>query len=170
MIQIITATAEHADLIADISRETFYESFAAQNTQADMDKFMNEQFTKEKLMAEVGAAGNHFLLAYHNSNLAGYVKLKEGSEAGLNSANAIETSRIYARKDFIGKGIGKALMEASLARAKAMRKEWIWLGVWEQNHRAIQFYTSFGFEKFSEHDFLLGTDLQRDWLMRLRLC
>jgi ribosomal protein S18 acetylase RimI-like enzyme len=170
MTQIIIATTEHAALIADISRETFYESFEAQNTKTDMDKFMNEQFTKEKLMAEVGMEENHFLLAYHNSLLAGYVKLKNGPDPALNSVNAIEISRIYARKTFIGKGIGKALMQASLAQAETMQKEWIWLGVWEQNQRAIQFYTAFGFKKFSEHDFLLGDDLQRDWLMKRRLC
>lgn len=170
MIEIRKATAEDARLIADISRETFYESFAAQNTKANMDQFMNEQFTQEKLMAEVGMEGNHFLLAYHNNSIAGYVRLKEGTEPALNSGNAMEICRIYVCKAFIGKGIGKALMEASLAQAKAMQTEWVWLGVWEHNHRAIQFYTAFGFEKFSEHDFLLGEDLQHDWLMKRQIC
>jgi len=167
MIQIKTATPFDAELIADISRETFYESFAEFNTKADMDKFLAEQFSKEKLMAQVGGAGNIFLLAYLDEYPVGYVFLKEGTEAALQTDNAIEISRIYSRTPFIGKGVGKALMEAAIRQVKSMNKECLWLGVWEHNHLAIDFYTKSGFNKFSEHDFVLGNDVQRDWLMSL---
>jgi ribosomal protein S18 acetylase RimI-like enzyme len=167
MIQIKTATEQDAELIANISRETFYKTFAEHNTQTDMDKFMSEQFSKEKLMAEVGAGGNTFLLAYVDDEPAGYVFLKEGSHKNLATNNAIEISRLYALNSFIGKGIGKALMQSAIELAKAQNKETIWLGVWEHNQRAIQFYQSFNFQKFDEHDFILGNDVQRDWLMQL---
>jgi len=48
------ATNNDATLIADISRQTFYETFAAENRKEDMDKFLREQFTKGKLIMEVG--------------------------------------------------------------------------------------------------------------------
>jgi len=169
MIQIKIATTNDAELIADISRETFYESFAEFNTQADMDKFLAEQFSKKTLMEQVGETGNTFLLAYVDSYPAGYLFLKDTTEAALHTANAIEISRIYSRTLFIGKGIGKALMEAAIVQGRSMSKDCIWLGVWEHNHRAIDFYTKFGFSKFSEHDFVLGNDVQRDWLMNLQL-
>ena len=169
MPQVRIATVSDAELIADISRETFYESFAAQNTKSDMDKFMTEQFTKEKLMAEVGEPGRYFLLALENDTIAGYAKLKDGTDQALQSDNAIELSRIYALTSFIGSGIGKVLMNASIEQAGILKKEYIWLGVWEHNQRAIDFYTKFGFSKFSEHDFVLGNDVQRDWLMKLRI-
>jgi ribosomal protein S18 acetylase RimI-like enzyme len=167
MIQIKTATLQDAELIAHISRETFYETFAAQNTKTDMDKFMSEQFSKEQLMAEVGVNGNIFLLAYLGDEPAGYLFLKEGSHTDLFTSNAIEVSRLYVCSSFIGKGIGKTLMQAAIELARTQNKETIWLGVWEHNQRAIQFYLSFGFKKFSEHDFVLGNDVQRDWLMQL---
>ena len=63
-ISIREATKADAGLVADLSRQTFYEAFAAENTAENMDKFMNETFTREKLMAEVGAAGSTFLLAF----------------------------------------------------------------------------------------------------------
>jgi predicted N-acetyltransferase YhbS len=77
-ITIRLATIADAELIADLSRQTFYDSFASQNTKEDMDKFMNEQFNKEALMKEVGAEGNVFLLAYKNSEVVGYVRMREG--------------------------------------------------------------------------------------------
>ena len=52
-IIIRLANENDAELVADLSRQTFYESFAGDNTKENMDKFMNEQFTKEKLIDEV---------------------------------------------------------------------------------------------------------------------
>jgi len=164
------ATRDDGPLIADISHETFYETFAADNTPEDMEKFLKEQFTKGKLILEVGAPENTFLLAYIGSEIAGYAKLRDArTPASLESSNAVEIARLYARKKFIGKGVGAALMQKCIDIAKDMGKEMVWLGVWEKNLRAIEFYAKWGFEKFADTDFLLGDDLQNDWLMRKRI-
>jgi ribosomal protein S18 acetylase RimI-like enzyme len=165
-IDICYAGIKDAGLIADLSRETFYESFAAHNTKEDMDKFMNEQFAREALMKEVMTPGNIFLLAYVNNQVAGYAKMREGEKRPeFENRPSVEIARIYAIQLSIGKGVGSALMKKCIEVAKEMKKEIIWLGVWEQNHRAIHFYKKWGFEKFGEHDFILGNDVQRDWLM-----
>lgn len=161
------ATQQDAALIADISRQTFYDTFAADNTEADMRKFLDEQFTKGRLMLEVGAPENVFLLAYKEQNVAGYIKLREGKKlTALQGVASMEIARLYVLKEFIGKGVGKLLMQTAIDMAKANKKEVLWLGVWERNHRAIAFYTAWGFQKFDEWDFLLGNDMQRDWLMK----
>lgn len=161
-ITIRTARNLDAELIADLSRETFYDAFIADNTKENMDKFLNEQFTKESLMKEVGSPGNIFLLAYSDGVVAGYARLREKETA----QGEIEIARIYNKTSAIGKGIGKSLMLACIETAEQLNKKIIWLGVWEKNQKAIDFYKKFGFEKYGEHDFLLGDDLQTDWLMR----
>jgi ribosomal protein S18 acetylase RimI-like enzyme len=167
MITIRIATKENAELIADMSRQTFYETFAADNTKEDMDKFMNEQFTKEMIMQEVGAENNIFLLAYDTEHPVGYARIRENNNPpSLGTSNAIEIARIYTATNLIGKGIGKALMQKCIEIAKAGNRQFVWLGVWEKNQRAIEFYKKWGFEKFSEHDFMLGNDVQKDWLMK----
>jgi diamine N-acetyltransferase len=99
--------------------------------------------------------------------VAGYVKLRESRPPWpLGTTNAIEIARLYSVVDKIGKGVGKLLMQASLDWSKQKGAQAVWLGVWEKNQRAIDFYSKWGFEKFGETDFLLGKDLQRDWLMR----
>lgn len=166
-LSIRIATREDARLIADISHLTFYETFASANTREDMEKFLNEQFTKGRLMMEVGVPENIFLLAYHNGDLAGYAKLRDSRyPASLGDLKALEIARLYAMPHKIGKGIGSLLMQECLRIAVESGKEAVWLGVWEQNQRAIEFYRRWGFEKFDETDFLLGNDLQRDWLMK----
>jgi ribosomal protein S18 acetylase RimI-like enzyme len=159
-----------AELIADISRRTFYDTFATLNTKENMDKFMSETFTKAALMKEVGEPGNIFLLAYDGEEPVGYAKIRENNippELGI--SNALEISRIYATTNSIGKGVGKALMQKCIEIAMEKKEAAIWLGVFQENHRAIDFYTKWGFEKFGTHVFMLGDDPQKDWLMKKTL-
>ncbi len=164
------ATKEDGVLIADISRQTFYATFAADNTKEDMEKFMREQFTRGKLILEVGRPGNYFFIAHLNNEVAGYLKLREGKDPEtLNNQPSLEIARLYAMPNMIGKGVGKLLMQKSIDVAKEKNKEIVWLGVWEKNQRAIDFYQKWGFEKFDVQDFLLGDDVQKDWLMKKKL-
>jgi ribosomal protein S18 acetylase RimI-like enzyme len=164
------ATAEDAELIADLSRKTFYETFGYVNTKENMDKFMNEQFTREKLIAEVSEPENIFLLAFDGEVPVGYVKMREGEKRPeFENKDAIEVVRIYSINTYLGTGVGKQLMRQCIFLAKEMKKEIIWLGVWEKKPRAIAFYSKWGFEKFAEHDFILGDDVQHDWLMMKNL-
>jgi diamine N-acetyltransferase len=166
-ITIRYANASDALMIAAFSRRSFYETFAPENTKANMDKFMNEQFTTEKLVAEVGAPDNIFLLATSGREIVGYARLRLNNKPPeLNDAETLEIARIYASTESIGKGIGKALMQNCLELAAKLNKDTVWLGVWENNRRAIDFYKKWGFEKFSTHIFMLGDDAQTDWLMK----
>lgn len=167
MLTVRRALKEDAEMIAEISRQTFYDTFAAHNTKENMDKFMSIQFAKEKLIAELSDPENIFFLAYQDDQLAGYVKLRDGENPHeLKNSPSIEIVRIYSVSAMIGKGIGKSLMQTSIDEAIKRKKSTIWLGVWERNQRAIDFYRKWGFEKFSEHDFILGNDIQTDWLMK----
>ncbi|MEP6748194.1 MAG: GNAT family N-acetyltransferase [Bacteroidota bacterium] len=166
-ITIQQATGADAENIAVLSRQTFYDTFAAFNSQADMDKFMNESFSMQALADEVSDDQNIFLVAFMDDDLVGYAKLTESKNPPeLGTAASIEIGRIYAAKKTIGLGVGKMLMQKCIQIASEKNKQLIWLGVWEHNERAKTFYTKFGFEKFGEHDFILGNDVQTDWLMK----
>ena len=169
-ISIRLATTKDAERIADLSRKTFKETFASDNSRENMDKFLNEQFTKGRLMMEVGEPENIFLLAYLDDELAGYAKLRDGNRPDpLKDIPCLEIARLYVLEEMMGHGVGKQLMRNALDIAEELDKKMVWLGVWEKNKRAIDFYTKFGFEKFGDWDFLLGDDVQNDWLMKKEL-
>jgi diamine N-acetyltransferase len=165
MIKLIPFSPSEADLLADISRTTFAETFAPVNTPEDIAAFMEQQFTAEQLKAEMGKPGYLHLLASYNGTPAGYLFLKKQTHPLLNQAAALEISRIYCLQAFQSKGVGKAMMEYALQFAQENGLPTIWLGVWKENTKALAFYTSFGFRIFGDTDFLLGNDLQKDWLM-----
>lgn len=155
-----------AAAIAALSRKTFYDSFAAFNTDENMQLFMDGPFKTEKLIEEAADPAEVFFVAESSGKLSGYVLLKDDTKPALAGLNAIELSRIYIDKDSVGQGIGKLLMDAAIDFAKRQQKNCIWLGVWEHNTKAIAFYQREGYEKFGEHIFLLGEDPQKDWLMK----
>jgi ribosomal protein S18 acetylase RimI-like enzyme len=166
-ILIRIAGINDAAAIAAISRKTFYDTFAAHNTPENMERFLNEQFTTPALIAEVGAEGNIFLAAFAGDEMVGYARLRDADNPpGLGDAPAIELARIYALQNTIGMGVGKVLMQKCVELAREKGRGILWLGVWEHNRRAIDFYSKWGFEKFSSHDFVLGDDVQTDWLMK----
>jgi diamine N-acetyltransferase len=170
-VQISIGGPADAELIADLSRRTFYDTFAPHNTPENMEQFLQTQFNRNLLIRQVGAPRNTFVLARLNDQPVGYARLYEGTELprGIAGTNSIEIARLYAEQQVIGKGIGKALMQTCLDVARQKEKEWIWLGVWERNQRAIAFYEKMGFGIFDRHIFLLGQDVQYDWWMRRKL-
>ena len=165
MIQIAPFLSSEADVLADISRTSFAETFAPANTPEDMAIFMEHQFTANQLKSEMGKPGYLHLLARYNGAPAGYLFLKKLSHPQLQQAEALEISRIYCLQSFQGKGVGKAMMEYALQYAQENYLPTVWLGVWKENAKALAFYTSFGFRIYGETDFMLGNDLQKDWLM-----
>jgi ribosomal protein S18 acetylase RimI-like enzyme len=169
-LNIRFATQEDAGLIADLSRKTFYETFGYLNTKENMDKFMNDQFSREKLIQESADPDNIFLLAFDGDIPVGYAKMRHGKKyPAFEGRDSIEIARIYVVNSYIGTGIGRELIRKCIFLARDMKKEIIWLGVWEKNSRAISFYKKTGFDKFGEHPFTLGDDVQTDWLMKKHL-
>ena len=132
--------------------------------------YMEVQFPREKQIAEVSAPGRIFLLAYVGDEPAGFASLRISEPPkGLEGTNSIEIVQCYAEQKMIGKGVGPALMERCIEIAREQGRDWVWLGVWERNYRAQAFYTKYGFERFEDHPFILGLDIQTDWWMRKKL-
>ena len=78
-------------------------------------------------------------------------------------------SRIYVLSSFHGKKVGQLLYDHALQIAREKNVQFVWLGVWEENPRAIQFYKKNGFIEFDKHIFKLGDDLQTDIMMKLAI-
>ena len=167
MFQTRKAGANDINLIANLSRQTFYDSFHEQNTADDMAMFLEKNFNDDAIATEFEDPENIFLIIEDDNLPLGYAKLSfKNQQYDIAEFKYLEISRIYCIKEAIGKGVGKTLMLECIEIATSLSMNCIWLGVWEHNARAIEFYKKFGFTKFDEHVFMLGTDSQNDWLMK----
>ena len=169
-IEITKATINDVELLQKIGKETFYETFSAGNTEENMKQYLHDGFTIEKLTAELNDRNSEFYFATLNSNVVGYLKLNFGqSQTELKDDKALEIERIYVLKEFHGKKVGQILYEKAMQIARQKNADYVWLGVWEENPKAINFYKKNGFVEFDKHIFKLGNDEQTDIMMRLRL-
>jgi len=161
---------DHLPKLQKIGKTTFAETFTEHNTKEDLDKYLEESFSNEKLSSELNNPHSSFYFAEIEDNVVGYLKINFGaSQTELKDNEALEIERIYVLQAFHGKKLGQALYEKAISIAKEMKVSYVWLGVWEQNHRALQFYKKNGFVPFDTHIFKLGNDEQTDIMMKLEL-
>lgn len=172
MTSILIQPVQHDELemLAEIGRKTFIETFADGNNPDDLTDYIRRAFSIDRLRAEMQNSGSSFYFAKTDNEIAGYLKLNVGIAQTENiEGHTLEIERIYVTARTQGAGIGKALFDFALDIAKQAQAEALWLGVWEANPKAIKFYERQGFIPFGEHEFRIGKDIQRDILMRLDL-
>ena len=156
--------------LQEIGRQTFSETFSVGNTEENMKNYLEEGFSDEKLSQELNDPNTAFYFAKQDDDVIGYLKLNFGaSQTELKDESALEIERIYVLKDFHGKSVGQVLYNKAIDIAKEKKTKYVWLGVWEENPRAIRFYKKNGFVEFDKHIFKLGDDEQTDIMMKLIL-
>jgi ribosomal protein S18 acetylase RimI-like enzyme len=169
-LTIRQAGPEDVDALAEVARQTFVETFATQNTPADMEAYVRRAFNLGAIAGELADTHSVFLVAEIGSRTAGYAKLFAGpGPACLTGARPVELNRLYVLAQFHGRGFGGKLMENSIDLARRAVYRTLWLGVWEHNERAKAFYRRWGFKVVGSHVFRLGTDDQTDLIMALSL-
>jgi ribosomal protein S18 acetylase RimI-like enzyme len=153
-----------------LSKKTFFDAFYHLNTPGDMEAYAAKFFTKARMTEEFDTPGSAFYFAMINTEVTGYIKLNHHqAQTDLQDPAALEVERIYVSNFHQGKQIGQQLLNFAIQTAMARQLQYIWLGVWEHNYRAIKFYQQHGFQQFGQHNFMLGNDLQVDVLMRKEL-
>ena len=169
-IRIAKAGLKDIEKLQDIGRQTFYETFAEGNTEENMQKYLEEGFSNQKLHNELSDPHSEFYLALLDTRVVGYLKVNSGqAQTELKDSKSLEIERIYVLKEFHGRQVGQLLYDKAIEIAKLGNVSYVWLGVWEKNPRAIQFYKKNGFVEFDKHIFKLGDDEQTDFMMRLDL-
>ena len=169
-VYIRKISIEDLDQLQKIGQQTFRETFAKDNTEENMKAYLDTGFSREKLASELDDKNTEFYFAELSNQIIGYLKLNFGnSQTEIQTENAVEVERIYVLKEHQGKKVGQALFDKAIEIGKQKQADYIWLGVWEKNPKAIRFYEKNGFEAFDKHVFFLGEDEQTDIMMKLSL-
>lgn len=167
IIIIRPALASDNLLLCELGRQTFFDTFANDNTPEDMRSYLADSFSPEKQATELSDPDSLFLIAEIEGQPAGYTRLRAGYPAKpINCLRPLEIVRFYACQEWLGRGVGPKLMQACLDEAVQRGCDALWLDVWERNPRAIAFYRKWGFKVVGTQSFLLGDELQTDLLMQ----
>ncbi len=163
---------EEVPQLASIARKTFYETFIPYNSEEDIQAYLEKSFSIPQLQSEFTEDGNAFYLAKLAGEIVGYVKLQHripkpdpGIPQIIYQRNAVLLERIYLDSRCHGTGVAHHMMQTCLDIAVARGHDLIWLGVWENNHRARRFYEKWGFQVIGPHPFVIGNQVQTDYWM-----
>lgn len=156
--------------LQEISIETFTDTFKAQNSSEHISDYIKKAYNTGQLSAELHNPLSEFYFICFDDEAAGYLKLNIGAaQSEKMEDSTLEIERIYIRKKFQRKGLGKYLINKAMERADALNKNSLWLGVWEKNHNALSFYGKMGFIHNGSHSFYMGEDKQTDLIMQKTL-
>ncbi len=164
------ATLSDLPELLALARTSFLQAFTAGNKPENVQAYLAEAFTEDKLTKEMQEPASTFILANLGGKLVGYTKLNlAAAQADVQDPRSVEVARLYTLEEVWGKGMGQLLLDAGINFARQEGKTWLWLGVWEHNARAIRFYEKNGLRIFGSHPFPFGDEIQNDWLMRVEL-
>ncbi|HVI48661.1 MAG TPA: GNAT family N-acetyltransferase [Chitinophaga sp.] len=169
-ITITKADISHLPVLRPLCIQTFTDTYASKNTAANMQAYVADHFSEERLSKELQHPDMGYYLAWEGPNLIGYTKLNTGAaQTELQAGNGLEIERIYVLQSFQGRQTGRLLCEKAEEVARVQGRPYIWLGAWDQNIKAIGFYERVGFVAFDRHVFVLGDDHQTDIMMKKML-
>ena len=157
IVQARIAGIADLDLLVDIGRRTFFDTFVGTCSDDDMSAFLDQSYAPEKLREEILHPLSSFVILEDESGALGYSRLMG------DDPEVVELVRFYMDQRAIGTGEAHLLMQATLKLAVELGYTRVHLGVWEKNFRAQRFYGKWGFLKTGEKNFMVGTDRQVDW-------
>ena len=164
------ATLSDLPELLALARTSFLQAFTVGNKPENVQAYLAEAFTEDKLTKEMQEPASTFIVASLGGKHVGYTKLNlAAAQADVQDPRSVEVARLYTLEEVWGKGLGQLLLDAGINFARQEGKTWLWLGVWEHNARAIRFYEKNGLRIFGSHPFPFGDEIQTDWLMRVEL-
>jgi diamine N-acetyltransferase len=171
-LQFRQATESDIETLRVFARDVFVETFSSRNSAENMAQYLNEAFTLKKIREEVLDSSNVFVLAEYQQTVIAYYKITTAFDkadpslpAELLEKPSILLERFYVDFAWHGTHVAKQMMQHCMDLVTSLNKEYIWLGVWEENIRAQKFYQKWNFEIVGSHPFLVGDEVQTDYWM-----
>lgn len=156
--------------LVTIGQKTFLDTYGALNTEENMRAYLESHFSKQRLKSELNNANIAYYFAVIEGVVIGYLKLNFGeAQTELKGEHSLEIERIYVLKEYQGKKLGQRFCRHAVEVAQQRQLDFVWLGVWEQNTKAIEFYEKNEFVAFDQHVFVLGDEEQTDLMMKFEV-
>lgn len=161
-----------ADLqeLEEISKRTFKDAFGAHNNPDDLDIYLNTVMGEKNLRRELANPLSEFYFTKLEGKTVGYFKINLGdAQTEFRGEDGMELERLYVSSSFQNRKIGQKMLDTIVEMAIQRKMRYLWLGVWEKNTRAIDFYQRNHFTLSGTHPYMVGNDLQNDKIMKLLL-
>lgn len=160
------AVHDDAKALRAFACDSFVATYAEFNTPKDLSGYIEQHFTLKKTEARLAEPTMTTLLAELDGNVVGYTQFQPNAcPVDVAGDWPAEMERLYVDANMQGRGVAQQLLDAVQRELAAGGATDLWLGVWQQNPRAIAFYEKSGFRRVGTTEFLFGSSRQTDWVM-----
>jgi diamine N-acetyltransferase len=172
-VSIRPARPGEAAALAALMERTFRDTYSANSTASELEKFVAGHFGPEQqrreladpalvtLLAEVGEPGAERPVAFAQIR----PRCGRGVPACVGALRPAELMRFYVEHAWHGRGVAAPLMAACIAAAVEAGADALWLMVYRINERAIAFYRRQGFAPVGTSPFRFGDEIHQDVVM-----
>ncbi len=169
-MELIPISHTDIDTLQDLAIRTYTAAFGHKNKPGVLEVYCDSAFAKAVILKQLSHPESYWYFVKDKEHILGYLKLNIGNaQTEFKEPDGLEIERIYVDLPYMGKGIGKELIDFSISKACKLEKSYIWLGVWEENPDAIRFYKKHGFEIIGTHQYDMIAEIQTDYIMRRKL-
>jgi ribosomal protein S18 acetylase RimI-like enzyme len=160
------ATPADVQALSTLAATVFRDTYTGLDAPEEIEDYVSHHFSPGAVAGELDDHSSIFLLAFASQQLIGYAQVKRSAQPPcIVGPSPIELARLYLSRASIGQGHGAQLMLAAHAVARSLRCETIWLGVYDRNVRAVEFYRRFGFIRVGGKEFTFGGRIYIDPIM-----
>ena len=157
------ANLDDVEILCRLGATTFRETYRAISDPREVDEYAEEHFTPDKIAAWFKRPCARTLLAFAADAPVGYAHVRSARvPACVADRKAVELSRLYLLASAQGSGLGGALLDAALAEIAALGGRSAWLGAYDRNVKALDFYARRGFVRVGTHEFEFGGQIYAD--------
>ncbi|CAN5614632.1 hypothetical protein BH10BAC5_BH10BAC5_02160 [soil metagenome] len=146
-------------LLSKLGKETFLESHGNSASHTDISLYVAQNYSSNAFKNELTDSNNLYHIIYHEEIPAGFSKINlNSSHPDIPFNNVTKFDRLYVLKEYYNMKLGLQLFEYNLSISKNNGQDGMWLFVWKENERAVNFYRKAGFEIIGSYDFKISED------------
>lgn len=173
---VVTVTdPSAAPAIARLAATTFPLACPTHSTPENIAAHIAAELSPERFADWIGSPHRDVMAAQTADGPLGYALVCHGPpdsadvRAAVGDQAVSEVSKMYVLPDHHGSGLAHRLMEAALDAARRHGSATAWLGVNEENLRAVTYYRKTGFEVVGRRTFDMNGAVEHDYVMARKL-
>jgi len=157
MITIVKASINDSETLSILGKQTFIESHGLSAPKKDVANYVSSKLTTKVFEVELCDINNIFHIAYFNNKPIGYSKIIYNNlQENIPLKSITKLERLYVLQEFHHLKLGLELFKFNIKLSKENHQIGMWLFVWVENQKAINFYRKAGFEIVGKYDFKIS--------------
>jgi len=117
-LRIRRGQSQDASLLAVLAAQVWLHTYATEGITSDIANYVLSEFTPARFLSLMNDPACRLFVAEDGQNLVGLAVVKFGVSCPGGNSSTTELQTLYVQEHFVGRGVGKSLLQAVEAEAR----------------------------------------------------